>query len=92
MADDKGAAMHCLAGQLHLLSWQAPSAVIPGRPEGEPGIHRAAGMLGEMDSGFLLTRTRNDRVSYDAAACGCSTRSISNPSYPFVATSSQIRR
>lgn len=63
--------MHCLARQLHVLSWQAPSAVIPGRPEGEPG---------------------NDGVSYDAAACGCSSRSISNPSYPFVATSSQIRR
>ena len=32
------------------------SAVIPGRPKDEPGIHRAAGASGEMDSGLAASR------------------------------------
>jgi len=35
--------------------------VIPGRAKHEPGIHRAARMLGEMDSGFARALApRND--------------------------------
>jgi hypothetical protein len=38
------------------------TVVIPGRASWrEPGIHQAAGVSGEMDSGLVLRTPRNDR-------------------------------
>ncbi|MGC0392845.1 hypothetical protein ACVIU7_005398 [Bradyrhizobium liaoningense] len=42
-----------------------PQAVIPGRPKGEPGIHRAAGGVGKWIPGSRQgARPRNDRAYF----------------------------
>ena len=48
---------------------QLPDLVIPGRHDsGEPGIYRAAGMLGEMDSGLALMRAPERQLHYTETA------------------------